>query len=114
MQLLAGMWKMQVGDTLGAFAFSSDGGFCIGTAALFIQSFGFLDYHNGTDALNNALGFYFLAWTLFTFFMLTASHRTTVTLFPLSSSSASPSFFSPSRSSSSTPACTRRPAPSVY
>ena len=82
-QLLAGMWEMRIGNTFGALAFSSYGGFWIGTAALFINSFGFLDYYTGTDALNNALGIYFWAWTLFTFFMCIASHRTSVALFLL-------------------------------
>ena len=82
-QLLAGMWEMRIGNTFGALAFSSYGGFWIGTAALFIQSFGFLDYYNGTDALNNALGIYWFAWTLFTLFMCIASHRTSIALFLL-------------------------------
>ena len=82
-QLLAGMWEMRVGNTFGALAFSSYGGFWIGTALLFVQSIGFLDYYSGSDALNNALGIYFFAWTLFTFFMCIASHRTTVALFLL-------------------------------
>ena len=82
-QLLAGMWEMRIGNTFGALAFSSYGGFWIGTACLFIQSFGFLNYYEGTDALNNALGIYFMAWTLFTFFMCIASHRTSIALFLL-------------------------------
>ena len=82
-QLLAGMWEMRIGNTFGALAFSSYGGFWIGTAALFINAFGFLDYYDGTDALNNALGIYFMAWTLFTFFMCIASHRTSIALFLL-------------------------------
>jgi len=82
-QLLAGMWEMRIGNTFGALAFSSYGGFWIGTAALFIQSFGFLDYYSGTDSLNNALGIYFFAWTLFTLFMCIASHRTSIALFLL-------------------------------
>ena len=83
-QLLAGMWEMRIGNTFGALAFSSYGGFWIGTAALFINAFGFLDYYAGGDnSLNNALGIYFFAWTLFTFFMCIASHRTSVALFLL-------------------------------
>jgi len=36
-----------------------------------------------TDSLNNALGIYFFAWTLFTLFMCIASHRTSIALFLL-------------------------------
>ena len=82
-QLLAGMWEMRIGNTFGALVFSSYGGFWIGTAALFIQSFGFLDYYNGTDALNNALGIYWFAWTLFTLFLTIAAHRTSIALVSL-------------------------------
>jgi len=82
-QLLAGMWEMRIGNTFGALVFSSFGGFWLGTAALFIESFGFLDYYNGTDALNNALGVYWFAWTLFTLFLTIAAHRTSIALVAL-------------------------------
>ena len=82
-QLLAGMWEMRIGNTFGALAFSSYGGFWIGTAALFIDAFGFLDYYAGGDELNNALAIYWFAWTLFTLFMCIASHRTSIALFLL-------------------------------
>jgi len=54
-------------------------------AALFISSFGFLDgYATATpQQLNHSLGIYLLGWTIFTFIMLIASHRTTLALFSL-------------------------------
>ena len=82
-QLLAGMWEMRLGNTFGALAFSSYGGFWMGTAALFISSFDFLGAYTGTDELNNALGVYWMAWTFFTFFMCVSAHRTSVVLFAL-------------------------------
>ena len=82
-QLLAGMWEMRIGNTFGALVFSSYGGFWIGTASLFIKAFGFLDYYDGTDTLNNALGVYWFAWTLFTLFLTIAAHRTSIVLVAL-------------------------------
>ncbi len=77
-QFLAGMWMFETGNTFGALTFGSYGCFWMSFAALFIDAFGFLNgYTNETD-LNNDLGIYFLAWTIFSIWMTIASHRTTV------------------------------------
>ena len=82
-QLLAGMWEFKTGNTYGACAFSSYGGFWMSYAALFTKSFGFLDNYHNTEDLNNALGLYLFAWGFYSFFMMVASHRTTILLFVL-------------------------------
>jgi succinate-acetate transporter protein len=84
-QLLAGMWEFKTGNTFGALVFSSYGGFWMSYAALFIVSFGFLDGYEtaSEDDLNNGLGIYLLCWTIFSFLMFVASHRTTLLLFSL-------------------------------
>lgn len=85
-QLLAGMWEFKTGNTLGAVAFSSYGGFWMSFAALNIDAFGFLDGytgHEGTVALHNDLGIYLLAWAMFSLFMSIAAHRTTLALMTL-------------------------------
>jgi len=87
-QLLAGMWEFKTGNTYGALAFTSYGGFWLSFAALSVTSFGFLDGYfavaNPDPAdLNNGLGIYLLSWCMFSFFMFIASHRTTVVLFVL-------------------------------
>jgi len=83
-QLLAGMWEFKTGNTLGAVAFSSYGGFWMSLAALNIKAFGFLDGYgtdtNATADINNGLGIYLLAWAIFSFLMVLASHRTTFCL----------------------------------
>ena len=86
-QLLAGMWEFKTGNTYGALAFSSYGGFWMSFAALYVTCFGFLDPYkldpNKAADLNNGLGIYLLAWCFFSTFMFIASHRTTVILFSL-------------------------------
>lgn len=72
-QLAAGMWEFVKGNTFGAVAFASYGGFWI--------SFWWLINHLPTDAkgndLHHALGVFLLAWAIFTFYMFIASLRTT-------------------------------------
>lgn len=80
-QLLAGMWEFKTGNTFGAVAFSSYGGFWMSFAALFMDCFNFLKgYTDKPDDLNNDLGIYLLAWGMFSLWMTLASHRTTVAL----------------------------------
>jgi hypothetical protein len=83
-QLLAGMWEFKTGNTFGATAFSSYGAFWLSFGVIFIPSFNVLAPYTTKDAsgndfvyeLDNALGIYLLAWTIFTGIMLIASHRT--------------------------------------
>jgi succinate-acetate transporter protein len=83
-QLLAGMWEFRTGNTFGALAFSSYGGFWMSFSALFIKAFGFLDpYGDNVEDLDNCLGIYLFSWCIFTALMCIASHRTTVMLFAL-------------------------------
>eukprot|EP01034_Spumella_vulgaris_P029925 gene29925-37058_t len=87
-QLLAGMWEFKTGNTFGAVAFSSYGGFWMGFAALFVNAFGFLNGYTVdgvTDVhqLNADLAVFLLAWSIFSGLMTIASHRTTLTLMVL-------------------------------
>ncbi|CAF3368096.1 unnamed protein product [Rotaria socialis] len=83
-QLLAGLLEFRNGNNLLALIFCSYGGFWLSFAALHILSFNFLgDYHDA-NALNNALGVFFLAWTIYTTLMLISVLRTnfvTISLF---------------------------------
>ncbi len=69
-QLAAGMWEFARGNTFGALAFSSYGGFWLAVYA-------FLNFQKGSGA---SLGVFLLAWTIFTFYMLIASTRTNTVL----------------------------------
>lgn len=83
-QLLAGMWEFKTGNSFGALAFSSYGGFWLSFAFIKSQEHQFVaDYGTDSGQLTNALGVWFFGWTLFTFFMLIAAHRTSVALVSL-------------------------------
>lgn len=74
-QLCAGMWEFKTGNTFGATAFSSYGAFWMAFAAT-VQF--------KLVANPQALGFFLLAWTIFTLIMFLASFKTSgavITLF---------------------------------
>ncbi|TKA23256.1 Acetate permease A [Salinomyces thailandicus] len=87
-QLLAGMWEMAVGNTFGATALSSYGGFWIGTAIILTPG-GFniiedLTADSGSElAFFNSFGLYLMGWFIFTFLLLICTVRSTVAFFLL-------------------------------
>ncbi|KAI1077612.1 GPR1/FUN34/yaaH family-domain-containing protein [Whalleya microplaca] len=81
-QLLAGMWEMAVGNTFGATALSSYGGFWISYAILLTPAFHALDKY-GTAEEASVLGFFLTGWFIFTFLLLMCTLRSTVMFFLL-------------------------------
>jgi len=83
-QLLAGMWEMAVGNTFGATALSSYGGFWLSFAIILtpggfqIQS-GLQEF--GEDVFLNSFGLYLMGWFIFTFLLLICTLRSTVAFF---------------------------------
>jgi succinate-acetate transporter protein len=65
-QLLAGMWEFRTGNTFGATAFSSYGGFWIAVGAS--VQFGWITSHT-------AFGYFLLGWTIFTLIMFLGTLR---------------------------------------
>jgi succinate-acetate transporter protein len=83
-QLLAGMWEFKTGNTFGATAFSSYGGFWLSFGLIFIPSANIVgSYAGNTALLEKSLGYYLLGWTIFTGIMLIASHRSNYGLISL-------------------------------
>ncbi|EPS38781.1 hypothetical protein H072_7462 [Dactylellina haptotyla CBS 200.50] len=93
-QLLAGMWEMAVGNTFGATALSSYGGFWISFAIIIAggnQSYGIAAAYStpgtptevATKHLSSALGFYLTGWWIFTTILLLCTLRSTVAFFSL-------------------------------
>lgn len=95
-QLLAGMWEMAVGNTFGATALSSFGGFWISYAIILTPGgFGIVAAYATKDPatgaattahvndLNNALGFFLMGWFIFTFLLLLCTLKSTVAFFML-------------------------------
>jgi uncharacterized protein len=73
-QVLAGMWEYRKGNTFGATAFSSYGAFWLafwGIGHFFVPG----KDVTATD-INQAVGVFLLAWTIFTVYMLVASAGT--------------------------------------
>jgi len=93
-QLLAGMWEMAVGNTFGATALSSYGGFWISFALIITggpQSYGVVAAYGASGLpeevvekhVSSALGFYLTGWWIFTTILLICTLRSTVAFFLL-------------------------------
>ncbi|TVY83160.1 Acetate permease A [Lachnellula suecica] len=87
-QLLAGMWEMAVGNTFGATALSSYGGFWLSFAIVLTPGgFAIEDAYSATGAgvndFANAFGFFLIGWFIFTFILLLCTLRSTVAFFLL-------------------------------
>ncbi|WPG97287.1 Acetate permease A [Acrodontium crateriforme] len=90
-QLLAGMWEMAIGNTFGATALSSYGGFWIGTAIILTPG-GFQiisDLTTESDGTVNevpfltSFAFYLFGWFIFTSLLLICTLKSTVAFFLL-------------------------------
>ncbi|CAO3634859.1 unnamed protein product [Cunninghamella echinulata] len=83
-QLLAGMWEFKTGNTFGATAFSSYGGFWLSYACIFIPGFNIVEaYGTDTATLDQSLGIYLLSWALMTLILLVSCHRSSITMVAL-------------------------------
>jgi hypothetical protein len=83
-QLLAGMWEFACGNTFGATAFSSYGGFWLSYASILIPGTGILaGYADDASQVPNALGIYLASWFIVTFLFLLGSLRINVGLIAL-------------------------------
>lgn len=87
-QLLAGMWEMAVGNTFGATALSSYGGFWIAYGILLTPNWNILGpggpyASTGGTAGNSAVGFFLIGWFIFTTILLLCTLRSTVMFFLL-------------------------------
>jgi succinate-acetate transporter protein len=75
MQLVAGIQEFRAGNTFGATAFCSYGGFWLAVGFLFLPGTGILASLVATRSLGPALAAFFLGWTIFTGLMLIATFR---------------------------------------
>ncbi|KAF2751732.1 GPR/FUN34 family protein-like protein [Sporormia fimetaria CBS 119925] len=85
-QLLAGMWEMAVGNTFGATALSSYGGFWL-SFAIILTPGGFniredLESY-GLGVFLDSFGLYLFGWFIFTTILLACTLRSTVAFFSL-------------------------------
>jgi len=86
-QLLAGMWEMAIGNTFGATALSSYGGFWI-SFAIILTPGGFrivqtLEAAGGPPEFLNSFGIFFMGWFIFTFLLVLCTLKSTIMFFLL-------------------------------
>jgi hypothetical protein len=85
-QLCAGMWEMAVGNTFGATALSSYGGFWISFAIILTPGgFQIVSALGGptNDLFLDSMGFFLMGWFIFTTLLLFCTMRSTVMFFLL-------------------------------
>jgi uncharacterized protein len=73
-QLIAGVQEFRTGNTFGATAFCSYGGFWLAVGVIFTPAFGVLAAYKAA-AVGTALGFFLLGWTIFTLLMFFGTFR---------------------------------------
>lgn len=79
-QVIAGWWEFRAGNTLGATAFSSYGGFWLAYGAILLPGTGILDALTKANSFHTAAGIFLLGWAIFTFLMFLGSLRTNLAL----------------------------------
>lgn len=80
-QLLAGMWEMAIGNTFGATALSSYGGFWISFGIILTPGFGIVEsYTNkaGVSDFSDVFALYLWAWFIFTTLCMLLTLRSTI------------------------------------
>lgn len=83
-QLFAGMWDIILGNTFGGTALCSYGGFWLSFMSIYIESFGIVKAYEGhMDQFENAVGFFLLAWAIFTSMLTLCTLKSTVAFFSL-------------------------------
>ncbi|KAK6860508.1 hypothetical protein PG995_004144 [Apiospora arundinis] len=82
-QLLAGMWEMAVGNTFGATALSSYGGFWISFAIILTPGFATVSPYTKAADEESVIGFFLAGWFIFTTILLLCTLRSTVMFFLL-------------------------------
>ncbi|KAF2453853.1 GPR1/FUN34/yaaH family-domain-containing protein [Lineolata rhizophorae] len=84
-QLLAGMWEMAVGNTFGATALSSYGGFWITFGIVLTPGFAIVETLEETSPFPflDSFGLLLMGWFIFTFLLLICTLRSTVAFFLL-------------------------------
>lgn len=83
-QVMAGIWEIACENTFGGTALSSYGGFWMSYGAINIPWFGIQDAYKGNEEqFANAMGFYLLAWSIFTYGLCICTMKSTVMFFLL-------------------------------
>jgi succinate-acetate transporter protein len=79
-QLIAGIQEFRAGNTFGATAFCSYGGFWLAFGAILTPAFGIVAAYPKSADLHTALGFFLLGWAIFTGLMFLGTLRSNMAL----------------------------------
>ncbi|MDQ2714495.1 MAG: acetate uptake transporter [Chloroflexota bacterium] len=79
-QIIAGIQEFRAGNTFGATAFCSYGGFWLAFGSILIPAFGIAAAYTKAADLHTALGFFLLGWTIFTGLMFLGTLRSNLAL----------------------------------
>src|SRR6266851_2854745 len=80
-QLLAGLQEFKAGNTLGATAFCSYGGFWLAVGVILTPAFNIVGAYGGdTTAFHTAFGYFLLGWAIFTALMFLGALRSNFAL----------------------------------
>lgn len=79
-QLIAGVQEFRAGNTFGATAFCSYGGFWLAFGVILTPAFGVVAAYPKAADLHTALGFFLLGWTIFTGLMFLGTLRSNMAL----------------------------------
>lgn len=79
-QLIAGVQEFRAGNTFGATAFCSYGGFWLAFGVILTPAFGIASAYPKSADLHTALGFFLLGWAIFTGLMFLGTLRSNMAL----------------------------------
>lgn len=82
-QLLTGMWELALENTFGGMALGSYGGFWMSFGAISIPWFNIANSYDDEVELENAVGFYLIGWSIFTWMLALCSMKSTLAFFSL-------------------------------
>jgi succinate-acetate transporter protein len=78
---LGGLWEFFLGNTFGCTSLISYGAYWLAFGATYLPAFGIIDaYKDDPDQFDNAMGFWFLAWAIYTTMLWTCTFKSTVDL----------------------------------
>ncbi|KAL6452470.1 ATO2 Ammonia transport outward protein 2 [Candida maltosa Xu316] len=84
LQTLSGIWEFVAGNTFACCALTSFGAFYLSYGAIFIPSFGIAEAYSEDPAqLAEAMNFFLLGWTFFSFMMVLCTSKSVPSLFIL-------------------------------
>lgn len=82
-QMVAGLWEFSLENAFGGLAFCSFGGYWMSAATLKIPWFNATASYATEHELNNAMGFFYLGWLMFTLLLVLCTVKSTVLFFLL-------------------------------